>query len=343
METLTISPSAQQLKSGQHVLGGIRHTHEPATEGGTVLPLPLSLLEKRTGLDEVFLIDTLPVTQQYSFPYGTIRYSQTRQFVFGYLETEQYSGLKHLEEASRHAYLAILELCQALRIPNLLRIWNYVPHINEAEGTTERYRLFNIGRKMAFDAYPQLVQDGYPAACALGSFDGTLRIVFLASVHKPYFIENPRQMSSSFYPEQYGIVPPLFSRATLLPQQAGAALFISGTASIVGHESRHAHNIQAQACETLQNLNTILTQANRIMKKIPMDSTGTPYSLSLNELSWRVYIRLPEHLTIVRSVLEQAGISQAVYVEADICRTELLLEMEASANCFIPHSGNITA
>lgn len=333
-----ISPSAQQLKSGQHVLGGIRHTYELAIEEGTTLPLPLSLLEEKTGLDEVFLIDTLPVTQEGYFLHGTIRYSKTREFLFGYIETEQHSGLEHLEETSQHAYRAMLQLCLTQQAPNLLRIWNYVPHINEAEGMTERYRLFNIGRKKAFDDYPQIINDRYPAACALGSFDNTLRIVFLASSRKPYYIENPRQMSSSFYPEQYGVVPPLFSRATLLPQRAGAALFISGTASIVGHESRHKNNIQAQAYETLQNLNTILTQANRLMKKNQAESTN-PHSLSLNELFWRVYIRLPEHLEIVRSILEQAGISQVVYVEADICRTELLLEMEASANYFIPQFG----
>ena len=339
METLIISPSAQQLKQSQHVMGGMSHAHEFAPENGTILQLPLSLLEKKTELDELFLIDTLPVIDECSFPHGKIRYSKTREFVFGYIKTEQHTGLEHLEEASQYAYREMLQLCLTLQVPHLLRIWNYVPHINEAEGMTERYRLFNIGRKKAFDDYPQIINDGYPAACALGSFDNTLTIAFLASTRKPYYIENPRQTSSSFYPEQYGVVPPLFSRATLLPQDTGAALFISGTASIVGHESRHTHNIQAQAYETLQNLNTILTQANMIMKENPAEFTDAHYSLSLNELFWRVYIRLPEHLEIVRNVLQQAGITQAVFVKADICRSELLVEIEASANYFTPQSG----
>lgn len=339
METLILSPSAQQLKSGQHVLGGISHTHRSTTREGAVLQLPLAVLEEKTELDELFLIDALPVTHELSFPNGTIRYSQTREFVFGCIETEQHSGSERLEETSQHAYSAMLQLCLTLHARHLLRIWNYVPDINEAEGMTERYRLFNIGRKKAFDDYPTIINDGYPAACALGSFDTTLRIIFLASNRKPYYIENPRQTSSSFYPEQYGIVPPLFSRATLLPQHAGAALFISGTASIVGHESRHKNNIQAQAYETLLNLNTILTQANRIMEKNQSESTDALGMLSLNELFWRVYIRSPEHLSSVQPVLQQAGITQAVYVKADICRTELLLEIEASANYFTPQFG----
>ena len=341
METLIISSSTQQLKLGQHILGGISHSHEISNKEGTVLQLPLSLLEEKTELHELFLIDTLPITHEFSFSNGIIRYSKTRELVFGYVKAEQRSNLEHLEETSQHAYRSMLQLCLTLQVPHLLRIWNYIPQINKAEGMTERYRLFNIGRKKAFDDYPQIINGGYPAACALGSFDDTLRIFFLASARKPYYIENPRQTSSSFYPEKYGIVPPLFSRATLLPQYAGATLFISGTASIVGHESCHKNNIQAQAHETLRNLNTILTQANMIMKKNQEKSVGILHTLNLNEFFWRVYIRLPEHLESVKNVLQEADIQQAVYVKADVCRTELLLEIEASANYCTPQSDNM--
>ncbi len=341
METLIISPSAQQLKQSQHVLGGICHTHGLSADEGTVVQLPLSALAGKTELNELFLTDALSATHECTLPLGTIRYSQTREFMFGYIETEQRIGSERLEQATRQAYRAMLQLCLTLHVPHLLRIWNFVPHINEDEVMTERYRLFNMGRKKAFDDFSQIINDGYPAACALGSFDDTLRIAFLASTRKPSYIENPRQMNSSSYPEQYGIVPPLFSRATLLRHDAGAALFISGTASIVGHESRHKHDIQAQAYETLQNLNTILAQANRIMMNDSAGPMDFPYSLGLNELFWRVYIRLPEHLETVRTVLQQAGIRHAVFVKADICRTELLVEIEASANYRTPESGKM--
>ena len=68
METLIISPSAQQLKQSQYVLGGMSHTHEFATEQGTILHLPLPLLEKKTELNELILTDTIPVTHECSFP-----------------------------------------------------------------------------------------------------------------------------------------------------------------------------------------------------------------------------------------------------------------------------------
>lgn len=63
--------------------------------------------------------------------------------------------------------------------------------------------------------------------------------------------------------------------------------------------------------------------------------------MNLNEFFWRVYIRLPEHLESVKNVLQEADIQQAVYVKADVCRTELLLEIEASANYCTPQSDNM--
>lgn len=118
-------------------------------------------------------------------------------------------------------------------------------------------------------------------------------------------------------------------------------LFLLAAPPAVGHESCHKNNIQAQAHETLRNLNTILTQANMIMKKNQEKSVGILHTLNLNEFFWRVYIRLPEHLESVKNVLQEADIQQAVYVKADVCRTELLLEIEASANYCTPQSDNM--
>ena len=340
MELLITAHSLPQPNPEQHILGGICLTQEVVNnEKGTLLQLPLPLLEQKSSLRELFLIDATPEQIRFSIPNGAVIYSKTREFVFGHIEVEQHSGIKQLEETSQQAYRTMLQLCQDMQTFNLLRIWNYIPHINAPEGMTERYRLFNIGRRKAFNDYPQVIHDHYPAACALGSFDNILRIVFLASTHKPHYIENPRQISSCFYPEQYGSVPPLFSRATLFSQNHCVTLFISGTASIVGHKSNHIGDIQAQTRETLHNLNTVLTQANIIMTQEQMDYSYTKPWI-LNELNCRVYIRHPEHLQIVRSILQQAGIKQAAYVKADICRAELLLEIEATASHFNHQFGN---
>ena len=52
---------------------------------------------------------------------------------------------------------------------------------------------------------------------------------------------------------------PTFSRAALADLGAGeVALFVSGTASIVGHETQHPGDVRAQTLETLNNLRAVL-------------------------------------------------------------------------------------
>lgn len=341
MELLTIAQSTQQLKAEQHLLGDMCHTKESDAEG-TLLQLPLPLLEEEDYLRELFLTNAIPVTSEFFIPSGTVRYSKTSEFVFGQINIVQNLPVQGLEEISLHAYRAMLQLCQDIQMPNILRIWNFVPHINALEGETERYRLFNAGRWRAFNDLSQAVNYGFPAASALGSFDNTLRIAFLASTRKPQPIENPRQVSAYFYPQQYGTVPPIFSRAALFLQSIGVTLFISGTASIVGHSSCHRNDVQAQTHEILRNLSALLAQANLMVEREQMEQTDSQQSWNLAELYCRVYIRHPEHLQTIRSILRQADIKQAVYLQADICRAELLLEIEATACHLYKKSSNKT-
>ena len=75
------------------------------------------------------------------------------------------------------------------------------------------------------------------AACALGAAAGSpLVVYFLASHTAPTFIENPRQVSAYNYPAQYGPQPGVLPRR-VLHEPGGMTLFISGTASIVGHQT----------------------------------------------------------------------------------------------------------
>ncbi len=58
--------------------------------------------------------------------------------------------------------------------------------------------------------------------------------------------------------------PPSFSRATLLNAKQSAFLFISGTASIVTHQTLHQIGVLAQTKETLTNSEAVIAEANRI-------------------------------------------------------------------------------
>src|SRR5256714_15073327 len=159
----------------------------------------------------------------------------------------------------------------AERYPPLLRVWNYLPDINRDSHGTERYRQFNTARQQVLRECGRALTGSVPAASALGAAsDSPLVVYFLAARTAPTFLENPRQMSAYHYPRQYGSHSPVFSRATLLRQSGGLALFISGTASIVGHTSLHVGDTPAPTRETLAHIEALLAEAHRGARRGPL-------------------------------------------------------------------------
>jgi chorismate lyase/3-hydroxybenzoate synthase len=200
-----------------------------------------------------------------------------------------------------------------------VRIWNIVPDINRGSGDEETYVLFNKGRKAAFDLMG-FAPSRYPAATGVGGPPGSpLTVIVAASRTEPVALENPRQTSAYLYPRRYGPRSPAFARAMLLRDRGGATLFISGTASIVGHESQH-RGIRLQLKETLTNLEQLLVAATRRM----------PGCVPGARRHWQVYLRDPADLAAVQDEVHAhlARGQEVAFLQADICRRELLVEIE---------------
>ncbi len=242
-------------------------------------------------------------------------------------------GLKGAAETVYRDLFAVLEQESRACGTDLqvLKVWNYMADINGTDEETglERYRLFNIGRQDAFVATGHAAFDGAPAACALGTVQGPLTVHLLAGPHAPRTVENPRQVSAYRYPADYGPRAPTFSRAALADLGDGLeALFISGTASIVGHESRHPGDVQAQTEETLNNIEAVLAAAQDHRRALH----------HLGDLELTVYLRRPEDLDTVRRTLarrlgdpQAPALARALFLRADVCRAELLVEIEAQS------------
>lgn len=227
-----------------------------------------------------------------------------------------------IQQVSQAAYLAIFATIEKAGFNHLVRCWNYIPHINADDKGLERYRHFNIGRQNAFIAAHCSHLAGAPSACALGTKEGALIVYFLASRAQPHTIENPRQLSAYLYPEQYGPRSPNFSRAALLPLPGMEALFISGTASIVGHESVHLDDVKAQTTEALRNIEIVVEQAN-LKSRLGGFTTRA--------MNMKVFIRHAADMENVLSALRERlgeGID-TILLQADICRADLLVEIEA--------------
>ena len=256
----------------------------------------------------------------------TVRYGN--DFLFGALAIEESEfdsrGSAALLDATATAYREIFGVLEQTGHHHLIRVWNYLPEINAPVDGEERYRHFNSARQAAFQQSGRSTVGTVPAACALGSPAGSpISIYFLASSRPPIMIENPRQTSAYFYPPSFGLSSPTFSRACVVPNLKGTNLFISGTASIVGFETRHAGDVTAQTRETLANIDALLGEANRL--------AGSP-AYALDTLKYKAYVRHAADLPAISGVLADvlpASVS-IVYLKADVCREDLLVEIEAT-------------
>jgi chorismate lyase / 3-hydroxybenzoate synthase len=247
---------------------------------------------------------------------GALRYAADGEHLAGVIELDEraFAGLAAATEA---AYAHIGRFQQASGYRHLLRMWNYFDAINQGTGDEERYKQFCVGRAagLAPGATEQL-----PAATAIGRRDGSglLAIYWLAGRRAGCALENPRQLSAYRYPRRYGPAAPRFSRAMLI---AGSKLMISGTASIVGHTSRHRGDLRAQLTETVENLQS-LQQRALVMAPALAARLG---AASLVKIYLRDAAALEELTTLCTSLLPE---TPTIVLEADICRSELLLEID---------------
>lgn len=306
-----------QAEAGDAGLGGRR-----VGQGADALPLEL-LAPEGPVLDAWFGAGAGPVPEQ---RHGCVRYATDGHWLHGCAEIDD-QGLG-LQAAARRAYADLFAVLAANPCPHLLRLWNYLADINRESDGVERYRQFNAGRQLAFIEAQRSAFEGSPAACALGTRAGPLRVYFLAGRTPPVAIENPRQVSAYHYPNAYGQRSPTFSRAALIDVGAGrTALFISGTASIRGHATVHVGDVRRQTEESLANI--------AALREVAGARAGVPFPAG--ELICTLYLRHPADLPVVREVFEQAvgagsaAAQSAIYLQADICRADLLVEIEAHA------------
>lgn len=218
-----------------------------------------------------------------------------------------------LEEATALAYEALFTFMAHTGCEVPIRFWNYLSDILTEVDGLERYRHFNVGRHRAFLRH--LRQAVPPAASGVGGFGDSV-IYMLAARTPAKAVENPRQVSAYDYPLQYGPRSPGFSRAGLF----GGALFVSGTASIVGHETRHAGDAAAQAMETAENLRALIGAAG-LEGKLG-DKAGWALKAYVRDASAR-HVLAP-----VLAGLFGAGV-EALYLQGEVCRADLALEVEA--------------
>jgi enamine deaminase RidA (YjgF/YER057c/UK114 family) len=287
---------------------------------------------------EIWVADL--ATQLDYLTFGEVRYSRfASSFGSGIWGLGLAAAAEDLQLADQVEYsfeaMSGLLAAEGLNLSDIVRQWNYVPeiltHQKKVGRNLQHYQIFNEIRQ---EHYSKVIfSDGYPAATGIGVRMGNFSIDFLAvrknSNVRKTGLSNPKQQNAYEYAESQlmgdavnGAVkrPPLFERAKMLQTPESTVVFVSGTASIIGQDTIGVGDVRLQTEICIGNMLELI--APKITYR---DHPGT-----FNYL--RVYIKNRKDFNIVRSVcaLHFPSVSTS-YVQADVCRDELLMEIEGEA------------
>ena len=240
----------------------------------------------------------------------------------------------------KHAWFSNLIRQKMFRLDQLLRTWIYQGHLLLPEGETLRYKELNRARTDIFGNtqflkkyLPKNYQGRvYPASTGIGAddFDVVMSAVALDTKRKDVTVvplENPKQTSAFNYGTVYSPQSPKFSRAVVISIEDTCLVFVSGTASITNSESQHPEDPVKQTEQTLDNIAALIAGQN-------LDRHGiSGVACGLDNLECvRVYVKRPSELELIRQVCDRRLPKvPTIYTIADVCRPELLVEIEGIA------------
>lgn len=228
-----------------------------------------------------------------------------------------------------------------VEMDHLVRTWLYLGNITGPEGDLERYMELNRARTDFYEGVQfgrghvmaGVRQAVYPASTGIGMCGTgiTMSATAIDTDRKDVFIlplENPQQTPVYEYEAVYSPKSPKFVRAMAEAIGDYVVIWISGTASIVNSKTLHTGNPGKQADQTLTNIELLLSQKNLARHGAP--GAGA----TLRDLAkLRVYVKRLQDYPIIRKVCEKRCGKNIpiIYVVADVCRSDLLVEMEGLA------------
>ncbi|TCP53435.1 chorismatase [Tamaricihabitans halophyticus] len=317
---------------GRHLLGVVNFTDKSSeiTIDKACPRVSVNLAETvGDGFAEVWTTARPVTTGQF----GTISWASDGEFFFGAFHIPE---LPQYAEATEASYTEVLELTESLGY-RPFRIWHYISGLNEPNAAgLETYRDFCLGRARVLERSG--ITHDMPAATVIGAHGGGIVCYLLARRRGAHVnLENPRQVPAYHYPARYGPKSPNFARATHLTAADGSTfLYVSGTASILGHRSMHPGDVAAQTRLALDNVGYVIGPGNLFAHDL---NAGQ----GLADLTAvKVYVRHRADLPVVREICRATLPESAdvVYLNADICRSDLLVELEGIAPQQLATSGS---
>ncbi len=244
-------------------------------------------------------------------------------FVSGAIARASSMSPPEFSRAVRSLYLLVHDRLRA-HGARPVRYWNFIPGIHDPMGgDPSRYMIFNAGRFAAFEEIHgdrREVEHRVATATGVGHAGADLVLHALGALDGGRPVENPRQVPAYRYSARHGPTPPCFARATVVPVRGGAVALIGGTAAVRAEDSVHPGDLKAQVAETFENLDALVGAAS------------TPAGIAPAFRSLRAFVSRRQDLdTVRRAVVARFPGASVECVRADVCRPELLVEIEGIA------------
>lgn len=222
---------------------------------------------------------------------------------------------------------------EAMPVASIVRQWNYIEKIVAVDSDGhQHYQDFNDVRSRFYSQADW--KEGYPAATGIGTQWGGVMVDIDALLVKKksvaiYPLDNPLQVPAHAY--SGGVLlggsektTPKFERGKALAFPDGGMIYVSGTAAIRGEHSLTGIGIEAQTRATLENIAFLISKEN-------LKASGVSATSDASLQILRVYVKQEKDEAAARAIIEKALPNlPVVYVVADVCRDELLIEMEGA-------------
>jgi len=225
---------------------------------------------------------------------------------------------------------------------DIVRQWNYIEGILEihecGDEHIQHYQVLNDIRSKYY-AESEFLK-GYPAATGIGMDAGGSLLEFYAvqtsSLDNILPIKNPKQVDAYHYSENVLVgdalvrhhkkTTPKFERAKYSLVNGIRSIYISGTASIQTEKTLGENDTRLQTEITLENISNLITPLN-------LHNAGVQnVPDKINYTFIRVYLKNRNDLKLVKAICDRYYVNIPIhYLVADICRDNLLLEIEGVA------------
>lgn len=238
---------------------------------------------------------------------------------------------KNCRKNAENAFGAFGKLLDNFGFPvhSIIRQWNYLEDILGFDDKEQRYQEFNNVRSDFYAEY--FKQTGFPAATGIGMNRGGVMIEFVALLSdkaRTMALDNPGQIAAHGYSEQVLVggkacpkTTPKFERARFLELFDKKLIFISGTASIRGEKTVGVGDAEEQTVVTIENIQRLYSPD--VLTRLPDNNMQPKYGHA------RVYVKNRKDFAAIKKTFKRFyGNLPVVYIIADICRDDLLVEIE---------------